>query len=172
MIDPAALAARNPRPSANSAAHWALNLLPLLYSPRGMPGRWNPPQMATLDPVVLARLRGRGIGGRVEHYGANLRRFELDLERALEGPARFPLVTVPSTAMIDWRTGGLQVRSRTFIVAYEHGEPVFVSREPRSRTLVKITLKQMRILHRTWQRWPVILPSMLFTVLWHWPLAD
>ena len=79
---------------------------------------------------------------------------------------------MPSSAGVDWRTGALRIRARTFIVAYEKGEPVFISREPRTRAPVKITLTQMRLLHRTWRRWPIVLPSMLLTVLWHWPLAD
>jgi hypothetical protein len=129
--------------------------------------------VASLDPAVPARLLQRGIGARVEEYGRDFGRFESDLARRNpQSPERFPLVSVPSSAAIDWRTGTLRIHARTFIVAYEKDEPVFISREPQTRAPVKITLTQMRLLHRTWRRWPIVLPSMCLTVLWHWPLSD
>jgi hypothetical protein len=74
---------------------------------------------------------------------------------------------MPVVAQVDHRTAGLHVRSGTYIVDLERGEPVFLTRQPRSTAVAKIGLKQMRLLHESWRTWPVLLPSMLLTVLWH-----
>ncbi len=170
MREPSVLAARYPSLRARSATGWAPSLVALLHAQqaeRTTPlTAWG--RIVTFEPAVLELLRLHGIEARIEDYGPDLPRFETDLASCnLVGPARYPLVSVPALTEVDWGTGGLQIRTRTFVVDYEDGTPVFLTREDRTGAILRITLKQIRLLHHTWQRWPIVLPSMLLTVLWH-----
>jgi hypothetical protein len=171
MRDPAAIVARHPRLHGHSSERWAFEVIVLLHrAERRIGSSWARSFGVTaFSEESLLELRRRNIEGRLHEYGADLKRFESDLGGTfIQERARYPLVRVPSIAEVGWGDGSIRIRSQTFLVSYEAGLPVFLTREVRSRAVVKVTMKQMRMLHRTWTRWPAVLPSMLFSVLWHW----
>jgi hypothetical protein len=175
MRDPAILAARHPRPSGKTCTQWALELVVLIHA--GKKSSRRPLRRSTalsaLSPDSLAELRGRNIAACLENYGNDWSRFESALSaKPANVRCRHPLVSVPTSAVVDWKRGSLHIRSQTFLVSHEQDEPVFLTREPRSRKVLKMSLAQMRLLHRTWQQWPAVMPSMLLNVLWHWPLGE
>ncbi|WP_438479753.1 hypothetical protein [Oleiharenicola lentus] len=171
MKDLAALVAHHPNLSEASSAAYALGLLPLLYPRSGRGQREE--EFTAISDEAIAFLHALQIDARLESYGLDLGRFEKDLlKKPSTGQESHPLISVPSTASVDWTTGSFLIRPQTFIVAYEHGAPVFLTREPHAHAVTKLSLHQLRFLHRTWSTWPAILPSMLLTVLWHRPLKE
>lgn len=174
MIDPASLAARYAHSPEQNSTGWALELLTVLYSrndARRRPSRGHA-GLRGFSVEAMSELRRRKIGTRLENYGQDWTRFENALGRVgTNGPRSHPLVSVPSAAAVNWADGSLHIQPRTFVVTYEGNRPVFLTRDLRSPEVLKVSLRQMRLLHRTWAAWPVVLPSMHLEVLWHWRLG-
>lgn len=172
MKNPAALVSSHPRLHEHTSASWGLEIVLQLH---GQPATMSHPFQCRqpfpeddFAKSILAEMRTKGIETEIRCYGADIQRFESDLRKLRgEGPAACPLVRIPMVAQIDWGTASLQVRPCTFIVGEENGQPVFLMREAQSAAVVKMSLKRLRFLHESWRRWPIVLPSMLLTVLWH-----
>lgn len=172
MKNPAVLVSRHPRLHERASAAWALELVLQLHGQASATRypfqRRRPWRDHDFASDLLAELHARGIKTEIACYGPDFARFETDLRRKQkDGPAEFPVVRVPSVALADWMTAGLHVRPGIFLVGEESGEPVFLTRHVRSAAVAKVSVAQMRRLHEVWQSWPVLLPSMLLTVLWH-----
>lgn len=172
MKTPAFLVSRHPRLHEHSSASWGLEIVLQLYGKRTAirhPFQHRRPfPEDDFAPLFLAEMQARGVATGIRSYGKDFAKFEAELwKKRRDGLSSFPLVRVPTVAQVDWATAGLHMRSGTFIVGEENGQPVFLTRPARSATVGQVSLAQMRLLHDSWQRWPVLLPSMLLTVLWH-----
>lgn len=172
MKNPVVLVSRRPRLHEHSSATWGLELVLQLHDQphaERYPFQNNRPfPEDDFAPAHLQHLRAMGIEVDIESYGPDFARFEAELKSGrIEKGYRFPLVRIPVVAQVDWQTAGLYIRPCTFITGEENGELVFLTRSPRSPTVSRSSLKQLRFLHDTWRQWPGVLPSMLLTVLWH-----
>lgn len=156
--------AAHPRWKARTNAAWALEIVLKLHGVK-LARRYPFQQERNADdwaPEFLAVLRERGIETEIENYGRDFARFEAELERRGE----LPVVRVPVSVEIG-RAGMMRIRSGAFVAVRERGKVVFLGREARTREVMSITLKQMRLLHEAWASWPAVMPSMLLSVLWH-----
>jgi len=172
MKNPTALVSRHPRLHEHSSAAWGLELVLQLHGRRCAARhpfqRRRPFPEDDFAPRFLAAVRTQGIETEVIAYGADFGRFETDLaKKRRDGICSFPLVQVPVIAHVNGTTAGLHVRACTFLVGEERGEPVFLTRQARSTAVAEFSLKQLRTLHEAWRSWPIVLPSMLLTALWH-----
>ena len=172
MKNPAALVSRHPRWHEHTGASWGLEVVLQLHGQsatmRHPFQRRQPFPEDDFAKAFLAEMCAIGIETEIRRYGADFMSFEADLRsRWRDGPAGCPLVRIPMVARVDWGTAGLQIRLCTLIVGDEGGHPVFLMRSARSAAVVKMSLDRLRFLHDSWRRWPIVLPSMLLTVLWH-----
>jgi hypothetical protein len=171
MKNPAVLVSRLSRLHEHSSAAWGLELVLRLHdqplAQRYLFQNSRPFPEDDFAPAQLERVRTMGIELAIESYGPDFARFEADLRSKRNEAYRFPLVRIPVVAQFDLATAGLHIRPGTFITGEENGQPVFLTRTPRSRTVTKVSLTQLRFWHDAWRHWPAVLPSMLLTVLWH-----
>ncbi|HRI81293.1 MAG TPA: hypothetical protein PLF88_02570 [Opitutaceae bacterium] len=174
MKNPVALATRHVRVPGASATAWGLELVLQLHRPQGrgrqLFQRCGFEGTDEFFPRFISVLRAHGITTETVSYGSDFARFESDLARQWREPngCRFPLVRLPATAETAWSDTGLHINSCTLIAAGTRARPVFLLRPADDAGLVTISLAQLRSLHTAWASWPVMLPSALLTVLWHW----
>lgn len=164
MKTPSEWVTGHPRLAARSGAAWALEIVLRLHGVK-LGQRYPFQRERKADdwaPEFLATLRERGIETEIETYGRDFARFEEELEKRGE----FPLVRVPVAVEVG-EAGVMRIRSGAFVGVWERGKVVFLAREVRTREVMKITLKQMRLLHEAWASWPAVMPSLLLSVLWH-----